>query len=128
MDNYRPSEIYQSLPDDQGQGLNVFEERHFRIDALKDFENKLTHLDNRQLSTALDYFYMLRKTQKANGEDRYVDQEIIFDYIQILLSVRAQKCDWIADSRAKIEHYFRRFPDLNSKQLKHCFIQSGIQL
>lgn len=128
MDDYRPSEAYKTLPNEQGQGLNIFDDYHFQIEAFKSFENKLVQLDNNNLSSALDYFYVLRKAQRANGEDKYVDQEIVFDYIQILLSERAKRCNWITDGRAQIKHYFQLFSDLNSKQLEYCFSQSGVQI
>ncbi|EKA5636004.1 hypothetical protein OKZ62_001908 [Vibrio navarrensis] len=128
MDDYRPSEAYKTLPNEQGKGANVFENYHFQIEAFKSFEHKLVQLDNSSLCSALDYFYALRRTQRVNGEDKYVDQEIVFDYIQILLSERAKSCNWIADGRAKIKHYFQLFSDLDSNQLEYCFSQSGVQI
>lgn len=128
MDDYKPSQNYQTLSKNDGQGLNIFDEHQFNIARFKEFESKLVQLDNNQLSIALDYFYNLRRTQRANGEDKYVDQEIVFDYIQILLSERAQRCNWISDGKAQIKHYFQLFSELNSKQLEYCFTQSGVPL
>ncbi|HGS4671788.1 TPA: hypothetical protein ACMDRZ_003200 [Vibrio cholerae] len=128
MDDYRPSELYKNLTNDQGQGVNVFENYHFQVDAFKSFENKLVLLGNGQLSSALDYFYVLRRTQRANGEDKHVDQEVVFDYIQILLSERAQECHWLAEGRARIKHCYKLFPGLNSTQLEYCFSRSGVPI
>lgn len=128
MDDYKPSELYKNLTNHQGQGVNVFENYHFQVDAFKSFEKKLVRLDNSQLSSALDYFYVLRRTQRANGEDKYIDQEVVFDYIQIILSERDQTCHWLAEGRARIAHYFQLYPGLNSTQLEYCFSLSGVPI